>query len=151
MAELKFTQLIFKLMVMDELITKERLAPFSLEVVEKKVGYSLYDGANWKMPEDGFFGMMPEAKEWFEAFPIDSDMVADIESLHWEAGAQIMQDIAPNWDGEDELFDVTPETAADCALLPKLKTIKAVYDKEKEDAVIAAFAEKGVTISHVYG
>lgn len=71
--------------------------------------------------EDGAAEMVPECRTYFEELVISAELLASIEEIEFEGGAEIYQHVAPSWDGTDELFDV--ETFADAALLPNLKRV----------------------------
>ncbi len=146
--EVPFTRLQMKLMVVDKLMEEGVIPPFKLSVVEKAVGKKLYVGANWVMPEGEFFGMQPEVRDWFWRHPLKKEWVARIEALSWGPGAPTMEHVAPNWDGEDALFDLTVEDAADVKLLPNLKKISALYNQAHAKKIKGAFAKQGVTLKH---
>jgi hypothetical protein len=145
-----FKDIVFKLVVINELMyKKEELPEFELKTVEDLIGKKLYVDANWVLPEDGFYGMIPEVKAYFEDYDIPAELLASLDRLTWEAGEDLQGEVAPNWDGEDALFDLTAASAEDLALLPNLKSIKALHNHEDE-SVVAAFKEKGVELTHPY-
>lgn len=146
--EVPFTRLQMKLMVVDQLMEEGVIPPFKLSIVEKAVGKKLYVGANWVMPEDGFFGMQPEVRDWFWHRPLKKEWVARIESLIWGPGAPTMEHVAPYWDGEDTLFDLTVDDAADVKLLPNLKKLSALFNQAHAKKIKTAFAKQGVTLKH---
>lgn len=146
--EVPFTRLHMKLIVVDKLMEEGVIPPFKLSVVEKAAGKKLYVGANWVMPEGEFFGMQPEVRDWFWRHPLKREWVTRIEALSWGPGAPTMEHVAPNWDGEDALFDLTVEDAADVKLLPNLKKISALYDQAHAKKIKGAFAKQGVTLKH---
>ncbi len=75
------------------------------------------------MADADYNSFMPEIKAWFEAYPITADQVADLEMLRF-GETLITLDVAPNWDGEDALFDISAETTTDVHLLPNLRSIE---------------------------
>src|SRR5688572_21723050 len=104
----QFQDLVFKLVVINHLMYRDETLPrFDLKEVERATGKALYVQGNWVLPEDGFYGMIPEVKAHFEAYEIPAELLASITSLHWEGGEELQGQVAPNWDGEDSLFDLT--------------------------------------------
>lgn len=147
---LQFSQFMFKLMVMNELMYRRKsIPPFNLADLEAQLGRKLYERGSWQMTDADYNSFMPEIKAWFEAYPITADQVADLEMLRF-GETQIALDVAPNWDGEDALFDITAQTATDVHLLPNLRSIVATYDRAHRDVIEAAFAKHGVTLKPLY-
>ncbi|HEY4179995.1 MAG TPA: hypothetical protein VGM90_24300 [Kofleriaceae bacterium] len=144
--EVPFKRLQMKLMVVDKLMAMKIIPKFKLSTVEKAAGKKLYDGANWIMPDDDPFGMQPETRDWFMSLPLKREWVAKIKELSWSPGAPTMDNVAPTWDGEDELFYVTAADAADLPLLPNLTAISAVFSPKDETKTVKAFAAKGVEL-----
>ncbi|WP_030749664.1 DUF6892 domain-containing protein [Streptomyces griseus] len=88
--------------------------------------------------------VLPESREYFEALEIPAELLATVEELCFDAGADVFRHCAPAWDGEDDLFDV--RSLDDLDLLPGLREVTFV-----EDGVLAVpdaaevFAARGVT------
>lgn len=144
----QFTDIVLKLVVIEELMYRRKALPrFELAEVERLTGKKLYVNANYVMPKDDPYGMMPEVRAYFEAYEIPEALLATIESLRWEGGDQIQCEVAPNWDGEDALFDLTAASAEDLHLLPNLKHVTALHTKD----AVAAFAAKGIPLKDPYG
>ncbi len=87
--------------------------------------------------------VLPEPRAHFEALEIPAELLARVEELCFDAGAEVFRHCAPAWDGEDDLFDV--RSLDDLALLPNLREVTFV-----EDGVLAvpdaaeAFAARGI-------
>jgi len=146
----QFGDLTLKLAVLNELMYVQRKLPaFELKVVEDLVGKKLYLDGNWVLPEGGFHGMIPEVRAYFEKYVIPPELLAGITTLHWEGGDEIQGKLAPNWDGEDSLFDLTADSAEDLHLLPSLERVVALHDEEDE-TIAQAFEENGVELVHPY-
>src|ERR1051325_6574845 len=93
-----FTDLNFKLAVVQELMYVQQLLPrFDLREHAAAQGFT-YD--------DGSFGAAPEALAHFEALEVPAELAEKITEIQMDGGNEIYLEIAPNWDGEDDLFDV---------------------------------------------
>ncbi|MFF8840327.1 DUF6892 domain-containing protein [Streptomyces sp. NPDC015130] len=70
--------------------------------------------------------VLPESRAYFDALEIPAEMLARVEELCFDAGADVFLHCAPAWDGEDDLFDV--RSLDDLALLPNLREITFLED-----------------------
>lgn len=148
MTPIQFDDFIFKLVVVDKLMFQDRVLPeFDLAALEKALGEKLYERGSWKVPDDDYEGMVPQIRRWFEDLQVSAEQVAGIEHLGF-GGARIQLVVAPNWGGENDLFDLTVASAADVHLLPSLKRVEAIFDLANGAAVVSAFAAKGVVLKH---
>ena len=70
------------------------------------------------------FGALPQAKKWFKDYPVPANLAEQVSELYLDGGNEIYLQIAPDWDGEDELFDIKNIDAAELAPLKNLKKIE---------------------------
>ncbi len=132
----QFQDLNFKLTVINALMyDSDALTPrFDVdEFVES------YDKREIDTEEEGY-EVIPEVLAWFEALQIPTALLASIERLDQDGGDEIWLQIIPFWDGEDDVFNI--KSAADAALLPKLRSITLFYDDD--DSILQAFEARGI-------
>ncbi|MGI5484401.1 DUF6892 domain-containing protein [Streptomyces lavendofoliae] len=70
--------------------------------------------------------VLDESRAFFEELEIGDELLAEVETLCFDAGQEIYRHCAPAWGGEDDLFDI--RSLDDLALLPNLKRVTAVDD-----------------------
>lgn len=119
---ISFTDLNFKLAVVQELMYNQELLPkFDLGQYAAEKGFT-YD--------DGSVEAVPEALAYFEALEVPVELAEKITEIEMDGGNEIYLEIAPNWDGEDSLFDV--DEFADVAHFPHLKSMTLLYTGNDE-------------------
>ncbi|MEU2978876.1 hypothetical protein ABZ678_18225 [Streptomyces hirsutus] len=105
----RFKDFNFKLVVVEQLMyIDEKLTPqFSPAGVLKEKGLG---DAPWEYAQehDLAYKAVPEAREYFESLELSDELLAGVEELCMDGGDQVYQECAPVWDGEDDLFDITP-------------------------------------------
>ncbi|MEV7554655.1 hypothetical protein AB0N89_33985 [Amycolatopsis sp. NPDC089917] len=117
-----FTDPNFKIAVVQELMYNQDLLPrFSLREYAAEQGFT-YD--------DGGVEAVPEALAYFEALEVPVELAEKITEIEMDGGNEIYLEIAPNWDGEDSLFDV--DEFADLAHFPHLKSMTLLYTGNEE-------------------
>ncbi len=117
-----FTDLNFKLAVVQELMYEQDLLPrFDLREHAAEQGFT-YD--------DGSFEAVPEALAHFEALEVPVELAEKITEIRMDGGNEIYLQVAPNWDGEDDLFDV--DEFADLRHFPNLKSMTLFYTGNEE-------------------
>lgn len=119
---ISFTDLNFKLAVVQELMYNQELLPkFDLGQYSAEKGFS-YDS--------GSVEAVPEALAYFEELEVPAELAEKITEIEMDGGNEIYLEIAPNWDGEDSLFDV--DEFADVAHFPNLKSMTLLYTGNDE-------------------
>ncbi|WET76695.1 hypothetical protein P3102_21520 [Amycolatopsis sp. QT-25] len=119
---IQFTDRNFKLAVVQELMYDQELLPgFSLREYAAEQGFT-YDG--------GSVEAVPEALAYFEALEVPVELAEKITKIDMDGGNEIYLEIAPNWDGEDGLFDV--DEFADVEHFPHLKSMTLFYTGKDE-------------------
>lgn len=117
-----FSDVNFKLAVVQELMYNQGLLPrFDLREQAAEQGFT-YD--------DGSVEAVPEALAYFEALEVPAELAEKITEIEMDGGNEIYLEIAPNWDGEDGLFDV--DEFADLRHFPNLKSMTLFYTGNEE-------------------
>jgi len=117
-----FTDINFKLAVVHELMYAQGLLPkFRLTEYAAAQGFT-YDP--WSV------GAVPEALAYFEALEVPAELAEKITEIGMDGGNEIYLEIAPGWDGEDDLFDV--DEFADLRHFPRLKSMALLYTGNEE-------------------
>ncbi|WP_411105096.1 DUF6892 domain-containing protein [Streptomyces sp. cmx-4-9] len=139
----QFRDFNFKLLVIEELMYgPEQLLPLydlPARLAERGIG----DPASYVLDNGLHTEVLPESRVHFETLEIPDELLARVEELCFDAGAEVFRHCAPAWDGEDDLFDV--RSLDDLALLPNLRKVTFV-----EDGVLAVpdaadtFAASGI-------
>ena len=113
---LAFKNFNFKIAVMNELMYEKALLQPKFDVFEycKERGIDPYAD----------FGALPQAKKWFKDYPVPADLAEQVSELYLDGGNEIYLQIAPDWDGEDELFDIKNIDDAELAPFINLKKIE---------------------------
>ena len=113
---LAFKNFNFKIAVMNELMYGKALLEPKFDVFEycEERGIDPYAD----------FGALPQAKKWFKNYPVPANLAEQVSELYLDGGNEIYLQIAPDWDGEDELFDIKNIDAAELAQFKNLKKIE---------------------------
>ncbi|MFT3943047.1 MAG: hypothetical protein QM705_04385 [Ancrocorticia sp.] len=137
---LKFDTPEFAYAIIEELMyNQELLTPkFNVFDFSKDLGEECFD------PYDFPFQIIPKVREWFLELPIPAEFGARVERLCMDGGLMIYTQLAPEWDGEDDLFDIPTLTQAELAQFPNLKTIdvNGLLSPEAQEAA----REAGITL-----
>ncbi|GAA1329438.1 DUF6892 domain-containing protein [Saccharothrix algeriensis] len=122
----------FKLAVVQELMYEQGLLPkFELAEHAAERGFT-YDG--------GSVEAVPEALAYFEALEVPVELAEKVTGIEMDGGNEIYLQIAPNWDGEDGLFDV--DEFADLRHFPNLKSMTLFYTGNEE--ALEALRARGI-------
>ncbi|NRD20277.1 hypothetical protein HNV08_09485 [Winogradskyella eckloniae] len=133
--KIEFKNFNFKLAIIEELMyTKELLIPkFNvyefLEINEIK-GYSVIEGV---------YEPIPEVVEYFKELEIDKIFAEQITEIYQYGGNNIYMNVAPQWSGEDDTFDI--ESYEDVKHFPNLKKMRLFNTNPK---VINELKAKGI-------
>ena len=113
---LAFKNFNFKIAVMNELMYEKSLLEPKFDVFEycEERGIDPYAD----------FGALPQAKKWFKDYPVPANFAEHVSELYLDGGNEIYLQIVPDWDGEDELFDIKNIDAAELAPFINLKKIE---------------------------
>ncbi|WP_195985577.1 hypothetical protein [Clostridium sp. D33t1_170424_F3] len=138
---LKFKNLNFKLAVMNVLMFEKGLLEPKFNIWEFAGEY-----ARRKIDPaaEGYDGMVPEAASWFRRYPIPARLAPEITEIDMDGGDEINCQLAPNWDGEDGLFDIDAIDEAELRQFPNLK--RASIFTTQERAVAPVFHKCGIAV-----
>lgn len=114
----------FKLMVVQELMYNKKLLTPIFDVYE----FAETDAGKNIDTEKIDYQMIPEVRSFFEALDIPDDLLSTVTELNADGGDDIYLQLCPQWDGEDDLFNV--KSAADCGALKNLKSVTLLYDDD---------------------
>jgi hypothetical protein len=137
-----FKDINFKLAVIQVLM-------YEMEVLEPK--FDLTDFVkNHKtrqidLATEGLYETIPEALAYFEALHIPNELLALVEEIYQDGGNEIHFELVRQWDGEDDLFNIT--STDDLHFVPNLKKITLLYDDDER--MVDAFMEVGVSAEYL--
>ena len=135
---LTFTDFNAKLQVIEELMYKQgKLTP----------RFDVHDFARWHTArqidvEAESFAVIPEALAYFRDLPIPSRLAYEITSIYVDGGSEVFQQIHPQWDGEDDSFNI--HSVADYRQFPNLKKLSLMMGGAVEGRTTLEM--RGVTI-----
>lgn len=112
---LNFKNFNFKLAVLNELMYEKELLKPKFDVFEfcDELDIDPYES----------FGALPQAKRWFKEYALPLSLADEISEIYLDAGNEIYLQVAPDWDGEDELFDIKSIDKEELAQFKNLKKI----------------------------
>jgi len=126
----------FKLIVIDALLDKEPifLGELTALINQYDDDFEWYSGA----------GPIAEIKEYLEKLHLDSTDLDKIDSLCFDGGNEIYHILKPDWDGEDNLFDVVSVEG-----FQNLKNLKTVdYISMCYPKVLELFEKAGIEVQY---
>jgi len=126
----------FKLMVIEALLDKE--PQFSGELTE--LGNKYINNFEWYSGN----GPIVEIKEYLEELNLEASDLEKVEYLCFDGGNEIYHILKPDWDGEDDLFDVISVEG-----FQNLKNLKTVdYISMCYPKVLEPFKQAGIEIKY---
>lgn len=130
-----FTDLNFKLAVVQELMYNQNLLPhFDLREYAEKEGFQ-YDRES--------FDPIPEALAYFDALEVPVELAEKITEIYMDGGNEIYMEIAPQWDGVDDVFNITDYS--DVQHFPHLKEMTLLYsDAEGAEDELEKLRARGI-------
>jgi hypothetical protein len=121
-ATLTFTNFNFKLAIVQELMYNLHLLAPAFDVYDFASDY-----AKREIDPDGEgYEVIPEVKKWFKDLPVSADLADKVESLCLDGGDDVYLQVCPQWDGEDETFDIGAIAAEELAQFPKLRRVETL-------------------------
>jgi hypothetical protein len=124
----------FKLVVMDALLDKEPLFIEELNRLKNKYtdDFEWYSGA----------GPIDEIQKYIEELTLEDSDLEKIEYLCFDGGNEIYHILKPDWDGEDDLFEI-----ASVQGFQHLKNLKKVdYISMCSPKVLDPFIKAGIEV-----
>lgn len=125
---LNFTDFNFKLAVVQQLMYEKELLLPKFDVYEFADEYPKREID--VLSESG--EPIREVIAWFKKLEIPLRLADEIEEIHMDGGSDVYQQIIPDWDGEDEYFDLKKITPEDLAQFKNLKKMTVMSGKYKQ-------------------
>ena len=107
---MKFSNFKLKLVIIDRLM--------SLGYFEEPVKSLIAE--HWNA-DDFDYEPIAEIEDYFRRLDLTDDQLAEIKSIEFDGGLDIYRKIIPNWDGEDDRFDI--DSLIEIDSLPNLENI----------------------------
>ncbi|MDE7424006.1 MAG: hypothetical protein K2N51_09965 [Lachnospiraceae bacterium] len=93
------------------------------------------------------FDPIEPALDYFKELPIPKSLAEKVEEISMDGGNEIFLNIIPQWDGEDEFFDLSDVSERELAQFPNLK--KAVIMSNEYDKVSEIFIRAGIEVEEL--
>lgn len=142
---MKFRNLNFKLAVINILMYEKGLLEPKFDIWEFAREYTRrrIDPEN-----EGYDRMIPEAANWFQRYPVPLRLAGTVTELNMDGGDEINCQLAPNWDGEDDLFDINSIDEAELRQFPDLKRASIFTSNDRD--VVPVFRQCGIEVVNAY-
>lgn len=137
---LEFEHFNFKLAIIQELMYEQGILTPQFDVYDFcEAEYPDID------PDDFYEEPIPEVQQYFEELNIPKEYASKVTSLFFDGGNEIYGQLIPQWDGEDDQFDLLSLSEKELDQFPNLKTIDGTIFPFS-DEVRALFKSKGIDI-----
>lgn len=123
--KIEFTNFNFKLAIIEELMYNKELLTPKFDVYEFA---ELYSKREIDTYEDGY-EPIPEIVEYFTALEIDKKFADQVTEIYQDGGNEIYMQVTPQWDGEDDMFNI--QSFEDVKYFPNLKKMTLFCTDEK--------------------
>ncbi|WP_316807122.1 DUF6892 domain-containing protein [Pedobacter agri] len=135
--KIEFKDFNFKLAIIEELMyNKELLKPkfdvYEFAEITKIKGFSATEGG---------YEPIPEVVEYFKELEIDKKFAEQVTEIYQDGGNEIYMNVTPQWDGEDDVFNI--QSFEDIKHFPNLKKMTLF---ETDSKVIEELKSKGIEI-----
>ncbi|MGP1404618.1 MAG: DUF6892 domain-containing protein [Catonella sp.] len=126
---LHFDNLNFKLAIVQTLM-------YDLKLLEPS--FDIYDFAKQHKDEEidtESYTIIEPALNYFRNLPIPKRFASQVETIYMDGGNEVYMNIIPQWDGEDDCFDLNEITLSELEQFPNLKQatiMSSNFDKIKE-------------------
>lgn len=137
---LEFTNFNFKLAVIQELMYEKELLTPIFDVYEFAEEYTKRE---IDIDDEGF-EPIKEVKKWFKDLQIPKSLANELTVIDMDGGNDIYLQIAPLYDGEDDVFDINKITEEEVKQFPNLKKITLMSSKPKK--VVEVFETCGIEV-----
>lgn len=135
---LEFDNFNFKLAIIQVLM-------YDLEVLSPS--FDIFDFAEEYEGEEidtESFDPIEPAIDFFKELQIPKKLAEKVEEIYMDGGSEIFLNIIPQWDGEDEFFDLSEVSEKELAQFPNLK--KATIMSNQYDKVSEVFVHAGIEV-----
>lgn len=136
---LEFEHLNFKLAVIQQLM-------YELEVLTPR--FDLFDFAaqySGKAIDTESSTVIRPALNWFKRLPIPARLAPQLTTLTMDGGDDVYMNIIPQWDGEDDTFDLDHVNEAELAQFPNLRSATIMSGDIAK--VSRTFTEHGIQVT----
>ena len=113
--KIEFTDFNFKLEILQELMYNKELLKPKFDVYE----FAEIKNVNCFSITEGGYEPIPEVVEYFKTLEIDKRLAEQITEIYQYPGNEIYMNVAPQWDGEDDIFNI--QSYEDISHFPNLK------------------------------
>lgn len=135
---LHFDNINFKLAIIQVLM-------YDLEVLEPYFDiYEFAEQYKGKEIDTESCEIIRPAFNFFNKLPIPKELAEKVETIYMDGGNEIYGSIIPDWDGEDEVFDLNELTISELKQFPNLK--KATIMSSNFEKVSKVFEEANIEV-----
>ena len=82
-----------------------------------------------ELMNEGYDEPIKEVLEWFENYQIPASLADEVEEIYMDGGNDIYLQIMPNWDGEDDFYDVNQLSLEEVSQFKNLKNMTLMSSK----------------------
>jgi hypothetical protein len=134
-SKIEFTDFNFKLAIVQELM-------YNTELLKPK--FDVYEFAKIKKIEgfndvNGAYEPISEVVEYFKALEIDKNLAEQVTEIYQDGGNEIYMNATPQWDGEDDIFNI--QSFEDIKHFPHLKKMTLF---ETDPKIFEELKSKGI-------
>ena len=109
----------FRLAIIQELMFRQHLLTPRFDVHD----FARDRGAQSFDPDQIGYEIIPAVRDWFRDLPIPARLASHVETLVLDGGNDVYLQLIPQWDGEDDSFDIASLTADDLAPFTRLRAV----------------------------
>ena len=142
---LQFYNFNFKLAIMQVLMYEKGLLEPKFDIFDFAYAYK---GREIDPEYEGYDDVIPEAAEWFWNYPIPARLAQEVTEINMDGGDDINCQLAPQWDGEDDLFSLNGLEEAEVRQFPNLKRASIFTSNERD--VVPVLRKCGVEAVNAY-
>ena len=113
--KIEFRDFNFKLAIIEELMYNKELIKPKFDVYE----FAEIKNVKGFSATEGGYEPISEVVEYFKALEIDTKLAEQITEIYQDGGNEIYMNVAPQWDGEDDVFNI--QSYEDIKHFPNLK------------------------------
>lgn len=133
--KIEFSDFNFKLAIIEELVYNKKLLKPKFDIyefaeIQEIKGFSAFEGG---------YDPLPEAVEYFNALEIDKNLAEQVTDINQDGGNEIYMNVTPQWDGEDDIFNI--HSFEDVRHFPNLKKMTLF---EADQKIIEELKSKGI-------
>lgn len=133
--KIEFADFNFKLAIIEELMYNKELLKPKFDVYEFA---EMHDIEGFSEIEGGY-DPLPEVVEYFKTLEIDKKLAEHVTEIYQDGGNNIYMNVAPQWDGEDEIFHI--HSYEDIKHFPNLKKMTLFCNDQK---ILEELKSKGI-------